>query len=213
MPNAASRPVRSTVRVSSRFVPPRQYVGATAFRKDWEGLLAAYPASIHAEVSDWKTETDGSLAYGHGIFRTSGPEKAGRPLDLTVRVADVYKQVSGKWLVIHEHVSFPVDVETGKADLSSKLVAKQKPRSVWREPVIGRLVQIIARRYLASEAAVPEYIRQTPLLVFPIPYCKMDSVWNPIAETQTVFPWRGLSTTKFWIVGVQAKLVSEKRST
>ena len=99
---------------------PRQYVGAAAYRKDWEGFLAAYPGTVHAEVTDWKTETEGNLAYGHGIFRTTGPDKDGRPLDLTVRVTDVYRKVNGKWLVVHEHVSWPVDLATGKADLSSK---------------------------------------------------------------------------------------------
>jgi len=68
-----------------------------------------------------RLEDGNRLAYGHGIFRTSGPDKAGRPLDLTVRVTDVFKKISGEWLVIHEHVSWPVDIETGKADLSSKL--------------------------------------------------------------------------------------------
>src|SRR5438093_6640626 len=48
-------------------LPPRQYVGATAFRKDWEGFLAAYSAGVHAEVSDFKAETEGTLGYGHGI--------------------------------------------------------------------------------------------------------------------------------------------------
>jgi len=99
---------------------PRQYVGAAAFRKDWEGFLATYPGALHAEVSDWKSETDGNLAYGHGIFKTSGPDKDGKPLDLTLRVTDVFKKINGKWLVIHEHVSWPVDLATGKADMSSK---------------------------------------------------------------------------------------------
>ena len=101
-------------------LPPRQYVGAAAYRKNWEGFLAAYPGSVHAEATDWKTETEGNLAYGHGIFRTTGPDKDGTPLDLTLRVTDVYRKVNGKWLVVHEHVSWPVDLTTGKADLSSK---------------------------------------------------------------------------------------------
>jgi len=101
-------------------VPPRQYLGATAFRKDWENFLAAYPKDIHAEVTDWKVESEGNLAYGHGFFRTVGPGKDGKPLDLTVRVTDVYKKVDGKWLVAHEHVSFPVDLDSGKPDLNSK---------------------------------------------------------------------------------------------
>jgi uncharacterized protein (TIGR02246 family) len=99
---------------------PRQYVGATAFRKDWEGFLAVYPTTVHAEVSDWKTEADTNLAYGHGAFRTVGPDKDGKPLDVTVRVTDVYRKVNGKWLAVHEHVSWPVDFATGKADFSSK---------------------------------------------------------------------------------------------
>ena len=101
-------------------LPPRQYVGATAYRKDWEGFLAAYPTGVHAEASDWKVETEGNLAYGHGIFRTTGQDKDGKPLDLTVRVTDVYKKINGKWLVVHEHVSWPVDLATGQADFSSK---------------------------------------------------------------------------------------------
>jgi ketosteroid isomerase-like protein len=101
-------------------LPPRQYVGAAAYRKNWEGFLAAYPGAVHAEVTDWKTATEGNLAYGHGIFRTTGPDKDGMPLDLTLRVTDVYRKVNGKWLVVHEHVSWPVDLTTGKADLSSK---------------------------------------------------------------------------------------------
>jgi uncharacterized protein (TIGR02246 family) len=99
---------------------PRQYVGATAFRKDWEGFLAVYPTTVHAEVTDLKVETDGNLGYSHCIFRTVGPDKDGKPLDFTVRVTDIYKKVNGKWLAVHEHVSWPVDIATGKADLMSK---------------------------------------------------------------------------------------------
>ena len=101
-------------------LPPRQYVGASAYRKNWEGFLAAYPGAVRAEVTDWKTEAEGNLAYGHGIFQISGKDKDGMPLDLTLRVTDVYRNVNGKWLVVHEHVSWPVDLATGKADLSSK---------------------------------------------------------------------------------------------
>jgi uncharacterized protein (TIGR02246 family) len=101
-------------------LPPRQYVGAAAFKKDWENFLAAYPTTVHAEVSDWKVEAEGNLAYGHGVFRTVGPDKDGKPQDLTVRVTDVFKKINGKWLAVHEHVSWPVDLATGKADLNSK---------------------------------------------------------------------------------------------
>jgi len=40
---------------------------------------------------------------------------------MTVRVTDVYKKIDGKWLVVHEHVSVPVDPTTNKPDMDSKL--------------------------------------------------------------------------------------------
>ena len=99
---------------------PRQYVGAAVMRKNWESFLADYPSTVHAEVSEWKTETGGNLAVGRGFFRVTGPDKDGKPTDITVRFTDVFRKINGKWLVIHEHVSWPVDLATGKADLNSK---------------------------------------------------------------------------------------------
>jgi ketosteroid isomerase-like protein len=39
---------------------------------------------------------------------------------MAFRLTDVLRKVKGKWLIVHEHVSVPVDVATGKADLTSK---------------------------------------------------------------------------------------------
>ena len=99
---------------------PRQYVGAAVMRKNWESFLADYPTTVRAEVSEWKTQTAGTLAAGHGIFRVVGLDKGGNPSDISVRFTDVFRKIDGKWLVTHEHVSWPVDLTTGKADLGSK---------------------------------------------------------------------------------------------
>ena len=101
-------------------VPPRQYVGAAAYRKDWQEFLGIFPGPITFEVSDFDIITGDDLAYSHSIQRVAGTDKKGKKLDVTVRVTDVYKKIAGNWLVIHEHVSVPVDLDTGKPDLSSK---------------------------------------------------------------------------------------------
>jgi hypothetical protein len=44
----------------------------------------------------------------------------GKKMDLTVRIIDGYKRINGQWRSAHEQVSVPVDVLTGKADLTSK---------------------------------------------------------------------------------------------
>jgi len=75
---------------------------------------------ITVELTDLDITADDSLAYGHSIQRVAGTDKQGKKPDLTVRVTDVYKKINGNWLVIHEHVSVPVDLDTGKPDLTSK---------------------------------------------------------------------------------------------
>jgi uncharacterized protein (TIGR02246 family) len=101
-------------------VPPRQYVGAAAYRKDWQEFLDGFNGPITAELTDLDITADDSLAFSHSIQRVAGTDKKGNKVDLTVRVTDVYKKINGNWLVIHEHVSVPVDLDTAKPDLTSK---------------------------------------------------------------------------------------------
>ncbi len=101
-------------------VPPRQYVGASAYRKDWQTFLDSFEGPITVELSDLDVAADRNLAYSHSIQHVAGTDKQGKKLDLTVRVTDVYKKVRGRWLIVHEHVSVPVDLDAGKPDLTSK---------------------------------------------------------------------------------------------
>jgi uncharacterized protein (TIGR02246 family) len=101
-------------------VPPRQYVGARAYRKDWQDFVANVKGPLKFEISDLSVTADGGLGYSHSIQRISGTDSKGQPIDLTVRVTDVYRKIKGNWLIVHEHVSIPVDLDTGKPDLSSK---------------------------------------------------------------------------------------------
>ena len=41
-------------------------------------------------------------------------------MDLVVRVSDVYRKQAGKWLIVQEHVSVPLDAKTMQPDLMSK---------------------------------------------------------------------------------------------
>jgi ketosteroid isomerase-like protein len=101
-------------------IPPRQYVGIKAWRADNEGFVALFQGPLKAEMSDLSITTNGKLGFGHNIQRFSGTDKNGKPIDLTFRVSDGYKKIKGKWMIVEEHLSFPVDVASGKADLSSK---------------------------------------------------------------------------------------------
>ena len=52
-----------------------------------------------------------------GVITTA---KDGSKFSLIVRVTDCYRKINGRWLITQEHVSVPVDLESGKPDLLSK---------------------------------------------------------------------------------------------
>lgn len=101
-------------------VPPRQYVGAAAYRKDWEGLMSGFKGPLKFEVADLAVETDGPVAWSHSVQHVSGTDPTGHASDMTVRVTDVYRKTADGWRIVQEHVSVPVDLATGKPDLQSK---------------------------------------------------------------------------------------------
>jgi uncharacterized protein (TIGR02246 family) len=101
-------------------MPPRQYVGAKAYQKDWEELFAAYPGPGEIEMSDLSVMTEGTLGYGHNIQHMTLTDKEGKKMTVILRLSNGYRKLKGKWLISHEHVSVPVDLATGKADLTSK---------------------------------------------------------------------------------------------
>jgi ketosteroid isomerase-like protein len=100
-------------------IPPREYPSWDAYKRDWEGLFSAYPGPVKNAVSDLVITVVGPVAYGRNIQSGTFTRKDGSKLNVAVRVTDVYRKLSGKWLIVQEHVSVPVDLETAKADLLS----------------------------------------------------------------------------------------------
>jgi ketosteroid isomerase-like protein len=100
--------------------PPRQFTGAQAYKMDWQGYLAAFPGPWDASISDLDVTVGGDIGYGHSIQHASFTDKDGKKAELTVRVTDGYKKINSQWLISHEHVSVPVDLNTLKPDLDSK---------------------------------------------------------------------------------------------
>src|SRR5438552_2133147 len=96
-------------------VPPLQYTGWDAYKKDFKEFFDMFDGPINDEVSDMAVFAEGNLGYSRMIEHVTGKQKNGQPMDMLVRVTDVYRKNKGKWLIIHEHVSVPVDLDSGKA--------------------------------------------------------------------------------------------------
>jgi ketosteroid isomerase-like protein len=58
-------------------IPPRQYVGAAAYRKDWQTFLDNFDGPITVELTDLDVGADRNLAYSHSISARVRHRQAG----------------------------------------------------------------------------------------------------------------------------------------
>ena len=100
-------------------VPPRQHLGADAYRKAWLRFFSHFNGIPKIAITDLAITVEGNLGFSHSIQHVTGTDMQGHSIDRTVRVTDGYRKIGGNWLIVLEHVSVPVDLTTGKPDLSS----------------------------------------------------------------------------------------------
>lgn len=101
-------------------VAPLQYQGADAYRKDYAEFFQQFSGPLQVEQRDDHIDASGDMAVAYGLERMTGRLKNGTPVDVWMRYTDQLKRIDGQWLVVHEHISVPVDFATGKARLDLK---------------------------------------------------------------------------------------------
>jgi ketosteroid isomerase-like protein len=93
--------------------PPSVHSGWEAYREAFKGMFAAIDGPLRLAMSDFDVKVSGDVAYGRSLQRVSGMRvKDHKPFHYTVRVTDVYCKIGGKWLIVQEHLSLPVDRNT-----------------------------------------------------------------------------------------------------
>jgi uncharacterized protein (TIGR02246 family) len=101
--------------VSFDVIPPLRYVGADAYRKDWEQGFAMSQGQGQFEIHELSIAACDDVAYSHNLTRMSGTMKDGQKYDSWMRWTMCFRRMEGRWMITHEHISAPVDMETGKA--------------------------------------------------------------------------------------------------
>ena len=71
--------------------------------------------------------TSKTTGYATLMQRFWGTGTDGKEFSLTFRLTSLLKKVDGKWKWIHEHVSFPVDLDSAQADLTCGTGTTGKP--------------------------------------------------------------------------------------
>ena len=79
-----------------------------------------YDGPLDVELRDLRIVAGNDVAFLHCLERISGTLKGGQKSDIWVRVTSGLRKTNGKWLIVHDHISVPADVESGKAALDLK---------------------------------------------------------------------------------------------
>lgn len=106
--------------VSYDILPPLQAVGAEMFVKHWQEFFESYQGPIQAEFPDISIAAGEDVAFSYCLHRITGTLKNGHKTDFWLRWTAGWCKTSGNWLIVHEQVSVPVDLGSGKAMMDLK---------------------------------------------------------------------------------------------
>jgi ketosteroid isomerase-like protein len=97
---------------------PRERVGWQSYYDDWKEFLAPVKGGLTFNISELNVTISGDVAYTRSIQSLTG--NMGGIRALNVRVTDVLRKINGKWLIVQEHVSVPINFQTLKPDFMSR---------------------------------------------------------------------------------------------
>jgi len=104
--------------VSFDLEPPLQHVGAEAKRKNWSNAFSTYQRPLGYDIRDLAITVGDDVAFGHGLIRVSGTMTNGTRTEGWLRSTTCFRKIDGTWLIVHDQVSAPLDLGSGRALLS-----------------------------------------------------------------------------------------------
>ena len=96
-------------------IPPHQFVGAGELRRNFLRWFAEYQDDIGLETHDLSAAASGDIAFAHMIHPDSGTRRSGEEVVVWVRSTVCLQRIDDRWLITHEHISFPINPENWSA--------------------------------------------------------------------------------------------------
>jgi ketosteroid isomerase-like protein len=72
---------------------------------------------IDYEIRDLRITMSDDVAFCHSLCHVKSTRTTGEKADYWVRVTSGFQKMNGRWMIIHEHVSVPINMETMQAAL------------------------------------------------------------------------------------------------
>jgi ketosteroid isomerase-like protein len=99
---------------------PRQHTGWDDYKKDWQDFFVVVQGPLKLDIHDLKIVAEGKIAYSHCIQHVIWTNTDGSTTEMNGSVTDVYRKIGGNWLIVQEHLSVPIHIATGKAEMMSE---------------------------------------------------------------------------------------------
>ena len=90
--------------------PPIKYVGAKAVRALNDYWLKSFTGKIEGSYSDLNVTVVGPVAYGYNVQHWKFTRPDNSVFEFTTRLTNVYRKIDGRWRIVQEHGSVPVDL-------------------------------------------------------------------------------------------------------
>ena len=96
-------------------VEPLANRGAGALAARVEQWFGSYEGAIGYDVRDVMLHVAGDVAFGTQFTHVRGKLAGGPEVDMWFRETVGYRKIEGRWKVVHQHSSVPIDKKDGRA--------------------------------------------------------------------------------------------------
>jgi ketosteroid isomerase-like protein len=94
--------------VAFDLMPPLQHRNSLSFRKAWKAGFGM-SKSFDAELTELDITADDEIAFVHAILHTNAVGTDDKPFETWMRYTGGLKKIDGRWKIVHEQTSVPID--------------------------------------------------------------------------------------------------------
>ena len=99
---------------------PLQYIGIDAVRDVCQHGFDVSEGQLQWDIPDLQILVRDDLAVSWGLNHMQVKTPDGQTIDGYSRGTRIFQKLDGQWQMIHQHVSYPYDIETGEAKTDLK---------------------------------------------------------------------------------------------
>jgi ketosteroid isomerase-like protein len=92
-----------------------RYFGADNKRRAWQEAFATFTGPFSYEIHELNVTTEGELAFVHSLNHVKASLASAQITEVWLRWTACLRRMDGVWLIVHDHVSVPADLEHGRA--------------------------------------------------------------------------------------------------